>query len=245
MSNIKVVKHNMNKALIIFNLFLTLSFNAQTGKAIYTIRCNDCIKEEKEKSELDKLVDIVNTGIEYLTFSLTFNKNESFFEIEDKVYLSDKKPNLSVSNVLMSSGKHYINYENRKYYNERNFQGKNYVVEDSINIKNNDWIITDETKLIANYTCYKATKKIIFNKPKSNSKEIIAWFCPEIPFYFGPKNYNGLPGLILELKDIKYTFYAEKINFYSEIEIKRLNVENTISKIEFDNLVINKSSIKQ
>jgi GLPGLI family protein len=234
----------MYKLLIILNFFFISNIKAQFGKVIYTVKSNVEIKKENEKSDFDKVSDFMNTGIEYLTFSLTFNKNESFFEIEDKVYLSDKKPNLSIVNTMISSGKHYFNLENRKYYNERNFQGKNYVIKDTI-IKNNDWIITNETKLIANYTCFKATKKIFSNKNKTTTREIVVWFCPEISFYFGPKNYNGLPGLILELIDNRYTFYAEKINFYSEIEIKRFNIENTISKIEFDNLVINKSGIKQ
>lgn len=234
----------MFRLLIIFNFFFISVINAQSGIVIYTVKNNEQFKKENEKNDFDKVSDIINTGIEYLTFSLAFKKNESFFEIEDKVYLNDKKPNLSVVNAIISNGKHYINFENRKYYNERSIYGKNYVIKDTI-INNNDWTVTNETKVIANYTCYKATKKIFSNKAKTSTKEIVAWFCPEIPYYFGPKSYNGLPGLILELIDIRYTFYAEKINFYNSVDIKSLNIDKTISKTEFDNLVINKSIIKQ
>ena len=42
---------------------------------------------------------------------------------------------------------------------------------------------------------------------------IIAWFAPEIPARYGPKEFNNLPGLILELYDTHHNFYAESVQF--------------------------------
>jgi len=68
------------------------------------------------------------------------------------------------------------------------------------------WVITQETKQIAGYSCTKATTKF-------RGREWIAWFTSEIPLPFGPWKLNGLPGLILEASDTtnKYTFLATNI----------------------------------
>jgi GLPGLI family protein len=78
---------------------------------------------------------------------------------------------------------------------------KNYVMPEPIAaIK---WKISKETKLIAGYTCQKATGYC-------KGRNFTAWFCPDIPFRFGPWKLSGLPGLIMEAVDdtneLSFTF---------------------------------------
>jgi GLPGLI family protein len=40
---------------------------------------------------------------------------------------------------------------------------------------------------------------------------ITAWYTPEIPVNQGPENYWGLPGLILEINDVRLLFYVRKL----------------------------------
>lgn len=67
-----------------------------------------------------------------------------------------------------------------------------------------NWVINTESKLIDNYKCY----KVAYMEPYKNgngvtkTKSIIAWFSPSLPFPYGPRGYNGLPGLVLELFDV-------------------------------------------
>ncbi|MCG1035146.1 GLPGLI family protein [Polaribacter sp. DS7-9] len=39
----------------------------------------------------------------------------------------------------------------------------------------------------------------------------VVWFTPIIPVSFGPKQYFGLPGLILELEEAAVIFKAKEI----------------------------------
>ncbi|ANI87899.1 hypothetical protein A9P82_00310 [Arachidicoccus ginsenosidimutans] len=66
-----------------------------------------------------------------------------------------------------------------------------------------DWKILDSTKNIQGNLCQKAIGE-------SHGRTYTAWFCSDIPYSFGPRKLNGLPGLILEAYDEKheviYTF---------------------------------------
>jgi GLPGLI family protein len=84
-----------------------------------------------------------------------------------------------------------------------------------------DWKITPENKVIDGYLCYKA----IYNKSytardnKTKINTIVAWFAPALPYGFGPKEYNGTPGLILELQEFDTVYYASAINILKDKEI--------------------------
>jgi len=96
------------------------------------------------------------------------------------------------------------------------------------------WTITNETKEILGYTCYKAIEV----KPAGKSdkyKPHTAWFTKEIPVSTGPKKFGGLPGLILEIDRGNLTFKAQKIQLDSElISISRPNAGTEITQEEFD-----------
>ena len=80
-----------------------------------------------------------------------------------------------------------------------------------------DWQLTNETKIIAGYTCYKATATLLdYNLLKNPNSEISAWYCPEIPVSIGPKRLSGLPGLILETTEGGVTLSAYKISLNSK-----------------------------
>ena len=59
-----------------------------------------------------------------------------------------------------------------------------------------DWKILDSTKNIKGSLCQKAAGE-------SHGRAYTAWFCSDLPYSFGPRKLNGLPGLILEAYDEK------------------------------------------
>ncbi len=76
------------------------------------------------------------------------------------------------------------------------------------------WEISEETKLIGKYKAIKATTT---RKMGSFVEKIEAWYTPEIPFSFGLIGYNGLPGLILEMKRDKVVFKFKELEKTSVI----------------------------
>lgn len=47
-------------------------------------------------------------------------------------------------------------------------------------------------------------------------RKVVAWYTTQIPYNFGPKDYNGLPGLILELQEDNLLIKASKISLNSK-----------------------------
>jgi GLPGLI family protein len=80
-------------------------------------------------------------------------------------------------------------------YSEVNWPpGKNkYLIADT-SIKY-DWKFPNSTKLVLGYQC----KPALYVNTKNDS--VLLWFTTEIAEPFGPANYIGLPGLVLEVYD--------------------------------------------
>lgn len=95
------------------------------------------------------------------------------------------------------------------------------------NIPQLNWKITKEMKELIGYKCRKATINF-------RGRSFIAWYTDDIPVSDGPHIFNGLPGLILEIKDSKgeYTFVANQISKKTESVYK--NIDTKIIKTERD-----------
>lgn len=98
----------------------------------------------------------------------------------------------------------YLNdKQNNKFSYTDELSKKLYLIEDNFKL---DWNISDETKIISGYKAYKA--ETFFR-----GRKWIAWFCPDLPYAYGPWKLHGLPGLILEAYDetFRYNYVAIKI----------------------------------
>lgn len=80
----------------------------------------------------------------------------------------------------------------------RDFKGDSLAISEEIPQLN--WHIDAETtKNIGDYQAQKATVDF-------RGRSYVAWFTPEIPAFFGPWKFTGLPGLILEIEDQTQTY---------------------------------------
>lgn len=133
-------------------------------------------------------------------WQLNFKNSESLFEQkgrqesleEDQGTQTDLNKKFSLEVKVKP---HYItNLKNKKIQ----FQGlvfttPYYVSEDLETI---NWQLQKDEKNIGNFKCQKATADF-------RGRHYTAWFTQEIPVNLGPWKFNGLPGLILEIRDDK------------------------------------------
>ena len=89
---------------------------------------------------------------------------------------------------------YFINNKKNTIYKWIRFRGSNIAIEDSA--KKINWQISNDTKMIAKYSCQKATGKLF-------GRNYTAWFTTDLPSNAGPWKLNGLCGTILEAYDDK------------------------------------------
>lgn len=122
---------------------------------------------------------------------------------------------------------YFFNFKDKVLYEQTFFKGEEILIKATQ--QNYEWTITDETKVIEGFTCYKAILKFKDRKPS-----FIAWFAPELPYSTGPIEFVGLPGLILEMRTPFYTYGAKNINYklpYKNIQLPDLPI-HTYEDIE-------------
>ncbi|WP_130734284.1 GLPGLI family protein [Flavobacterium sp. J27] len=220
-----------NKFILLFILFAIATVISQNNVAKYNV----LFKVQNPKRE-SAFMNQLSEASKNLEFELVFNDSVSYFSVSDKVVLDDTSFEKAASKII-SKGDYLF----------RKNQSRFFVINAPVYYeKQKDtlaWNITSETKKIQNFTCYKATKiKKVTNQRGSFNHEIIAWFCPEIPFSYGPNEYNGLPGLIVELIEMPANHFVLKslVLKKGDVKIKTLDkLQEVEEKKYFDALKSN------
>jgi GLPGLI family protein len=157
---------------------------------------------------------------ERMIFTLTFNSSESTFEMQEKLDDESNQQNKFFISLARFETSH--NYYVNKKSNKQLVDKQDGVLVQS-NLTKFDWQLQGDSKMIGAYLCYKAIYSFgyIARNKKTYTSSTTAWFCPILPFAYGPKNYYGLPGLILELQVDDVTFLATNIKLINHnIDIK-------------------------
>lgn len=79
-----------------------------------------------------------------------------------------------------------------------------------------NWQLTGEKKVFLGYNCQKAIGDF-----RGRSYE--AWFTTELPFRDGPYKFDGLPGLILDIKDTKGHYHWSCIGIETPRRNRKIN----------------------
>lgn len=170
-------------------------------------------KNNVMNNELDKSFSHLSDSKTTLNFVLNATKNESYFfysGIKNELEINSLKLALVLSGYFAPI---YLDEKQSKILENHDdpILGK-YVL--SKKTKNYKWIITDEKKQIASFSCYKAyTDEVIINPKGEFTNRITVWFTNEIPFSYGPLGLTGLPGLILEMNKRNVVYGAKLIRF--------------------------------
>lgn len=138
---------------------LTFSGFAQTisGKAYYesktTVDMENFGGREMSEQMKKTIAERMKSMLEK-TYILTFNNNESIYKEEEKLE-AGAGGGFGMMMNSFSAGAQYKNLKENKILEEREFFGKQFLINDTIT--NLEWTVTDEKRMIGNYVAVKAT----------------------------------------------------------------------------------------
>jgi len=200
---------------IIFSFLLIINVpKYNSGEVIYTISLNKNIKENSSS----KIKGLLNNAND-VNYQLVFNTEVSKYQ---KIKTMDNDVNSLMNLTKIAAGADNVFYFNSRT-NENLYNNKGYNEQFLISQKRLNWELTKENRKIGKYNCYKA---IALNEGERSN--IVAWYTMDIPLSFGPKYYNGLPGLILEINTKQVSFKAINI----KLSEKKINIEKPTKGIK-------------
>jgi len=240
------------KLLICFLLLNSIIYSQEVFEAKYTVMFKktnfDSIYENNEKlkkykkeryANLFKIEEKLIALSKKANLSLIFNKEKSIFSIADILSIKESREFKLFKSKIGLYGEYYADRSNT--LESKNSYGQDFIVQ----ISKFKWEITNDKKRIDKYICYRATTiKEVENSNGKHKIKIVAWFSPELPYNFGPKEFNGLPGLILELKEgERFTFQLTELKKATSNKLKKptkgkkitLENFNKLSKKMYDN----------
>ena len=252
----------MKTKLFILTLLISGSIFAQDfyGKATYKTHRKSSIK-------LDSTTIAQNPGIEdqlkakmakmfQKTFILNFDKTQSTYKEDAKLDAPTVGPGGNGQVMVMSIGGgggndiYYKNIKENRIAEKADMMGKTFLIKDEI--PSFEWEMSGETKNIGQYTCYKATyTREVENISMTTSDEgnpeekvntemrtTTVWYSPSIPVSNGPRQYGGLPGLILEVNDGNQTIVCTEIVLNPDDKPKIVEPEKgkVVNREKFDQI---------
>ena len=233
------------KVLILF-LFSSITISAQEFQGIATYKTQRKLDIKMDSTQVggmqDEIMAMLKKQFEK-TNILTFNKEESIYKEEESL----APPSVGNSIMIMSmggSGELYKNIKSQRFVKQSDLLGKEFLIQDSL--KTHSWNLQSDTKNIGNYTCFKATlEREVDSDMDDDSKEmqtVTAWYTPQIPVSNGPEEFQGLPGLILEISYDSQIILCSKIslNPTKQITIKQPTNGDPVSQLEFDAIMTKK-----
>jgi len=216
------------------------------------VEVNKAAGENDISPEMEKAFQEAMKKASEKQYLLSFNKSECLYEEQEKLEKPEASANggFSVSVSFSGEGKKYLNLKDKKSIAEDEIFGKEFLIVEPL--EKPDWKLLNETKKIGEYNCFKAelliqvtekqkeeykeflkkeeTKPSLFKMEEPQDKTIVAWYTPEIPVSFGPNNYWGLPGLILEINEDETIILCSKVTL-SNKEKSKIKVPNTGEKV--------------
>lgn len=211
------------KFLFVFYFILPNCFSQNTLVSVtYKLSKGNGVKQNVDKideasTKTNEVLSGVSKNLELVEFIMYCNEYSSIYFIIDKMQIAEDFT-YKIASRLGGNGIYYKNIKKKIKINQKDALGEKLNI--LYDYDEYEWKITQETKMISGYKCFKAVSTIEEYDYLKKSKIILkpeVWFTPEIPVPFGPKGFDGLPGLILEATNNGKTFiYASKIQFNPE-----------------------------
>ncbi|MBK9254772.1 MAG: GLPGLI family protein [Saprospiraceae bacterium] len=193
----------MKYNLLFSFLIITILANGQSTEGVIKFKHTQYFEFENMPADMPKSQTNFN--------KLTFNATESIYDRDADVKIEEAVAEDNRRGFMMRRMRDrterilYTNVDKEITLEQIGFFNKEFLVSDSL--AEMKWKISaGEQKEILGYTCMKAILK------DTSSKQIIAFFTPQITLPLGPDKYGQLPGVILEIQSAQTHIIATEVN---------------------------------
>ncbi|WP_159732444.1 GLPGLI family protein [Sphingobacterium sp. 18053] len=232
------LKHIFLLFILIFIMKVKSNAQEVAGHAHYAVlRSTDSINNGPEGLWVLNAYPFVPKMAAMMRFKLEFTTTKSMFNRVKTIELE------KVSNEDIKITEGLVGYKDTSWHDASYFYSFDRDIRKGMDKKglilkthnNFDWKISEETKKIGEFTCYKAKgDKVISYREggeyKIRKTPVIAWFCPEIPVPFGPVFARDLPGLIFEFQYDGIVYGLTDINLTGKADIAPLPDKEILTK---------------
>lgn len=208
-------------------------YTQNSGTITYKLLMPENEEAKKQSFAIQGFYKKAHERGEQLAFTLDFNTTQSHFYMNEVMHSDVNNDEKTIKIVAIMLDK--VNF----YYDNKKDIGLYYSPLDGILMREEyakkEWVLTNESKKIDNYLCYKAERDIMYERNgKELTTRIIAWYAPSLPYSYGPLGYNNdLPGLILELIEFGRTIYVTKIELKEKPIAIKFPTGKSISEEEY------------
>lgn len=203
--------------LFLLGTLTCFSQNTKSIQVVYMTVLDPIITKKSDNEKLEKINSEINNFLNDKRFVLSANSKGFVFKEENGLELNERQQKISrIANSIYTI--YPYSYNLNKKILCKNFNDVSVITNSNL-----EWSILNESKKIDDYLCYKAECIITFKTRSGSegSRNVIAWYSPEINFNYGPNGYMGLPGLILELEYNKTKLVVKEIKLFDE----EINIE--------------------
>ncbi len=177
-------------AILVCALCSFVSQETSEGVITYSTKVNMHKRIPAEREEMKQMLPEFNITENVLLF----NDSESLYKSIPKEVNPFDQAQGGGSRMVIStalSNETYLDRNESLVTQLKEFMGKKYLIKKELN--RIPWKLEAESKEIQGHICKSASYV------DENQREIKAWYTEEIRIPLGPENYQGLPGLILEV----------------------------------------------
>jgi GLPGLI family protein len=223
----------MKKLLLILGVLVSLAAarivlpQVTEGVVTYEVKINMHRTIPKEREGMKGMVPEFRTSHQQLFFNANESLYQPILEDEDDADFNDGQVRMRFQQPHVEM---YSNATTSRRIAQQEFMGKEYLIEDSLNLP--PWKFGTETKTIMGYVCKQA---MFFNEERKQN--VVAWYAPQLRPFLGPDIFNTLPGGVLEvdINDGERVILAKNIEARTlkKNELKMPSKGIKISRAEF------------
>lgn len=216
---------------LFFYAYLPAQIFISTGKIEYEVKSD--IRKTMGNNTWDEMLKDKLPRFKTGYYTLTFSGNKSLYQFDH--WSIPKLPDFMTSGD--ENEKYFYNYNTGSFNIQKNVEGSNINVADSIRKLN--WKLANEYRVIAGFNCRKAYAVVL------DSVYVFAFYTDEITIPGGPASFNGLPGTILGITVPRlYTSWIAtkvEVNGINVNSIKPVDTKKNITMSDLKSLIMDRT----